>query len=250
MDICKRLYDIMVERAGDRKVETLSIGLGYTAVCTSDGGIGLAFTPIEDKKHCTVIAPDDDYEGKPALELLPLIRSKHPLLQAIALSLINALNHGSAMSLPEDRNNDILFNLLGIVQGSHVAMVGHFKPLVKKLQNIGARLEVVDIGRRLGDFDAFPNKLAHWADVLIMTSTTLLNDTADGLFAALGANVRVVMLGPSTPLIPEAFAGLPVHVLAGTVPVVREKILAAIRHGKGTPALQKYSRKPYVPVQT
>lgn len=249
MGIYERLHDIMAEKAVDRTVERLSIGLGYTAVCTSDGGIGLASTPIENKKRCTVIARDDDYEGRPALELLPLIRSEHPFLRAVALSLINALNHRWAMSLPEDRSNDILFDLLGIGRGSRVAMVGHFRPLVAKLKDMGARLEVVDIGSGLGDFDAFPDKLAHWADALIMTSTTLLNDTADGLLAVLGTNVRVVMLGPSTPLIPEAFADLPVHVLAGTVPMDREKILKAIRHGKGTPALQQYSRKSYLLVK-
>jgi len=79
-----------------------------------------------------------------------------------------------------------------------------------------------------------------------MTSTSLLNNTADGLLNAVGPNVRVVMLGPSTPLIPEAFAGLHVTVLAGTVPVDRENILKAVRNGKGTPVLQKYSRKPYL----
>jgi uncharacterized protein len=249
MGICDRLYNLMAETAANNTVEILSVGLGYTAVCTSDGGIGLAFTPIGEKKRCTVIARDHDYEGKPASELLPLIRSDEPLLRAMALALINALNHPKAMSLPEDRKNDILFDRLGIREGSHVAMVGNFRPLVKKLQAMGVQPEVVDIGHGLGDFDAFPDKLAHWADALIMTSTTLLNDTADGLLAALGSKVRVVMIGPSTPLIPEAFADLPVHVIAGTVPVDREEILKAIRHGKGTPALQKHSRKPYLVIR-
>ena len=246
MSICERLYDLMLEKAADRKVEILSIGLGCTAVCTSDGGIGLAFTPFENKTNCTVIPRDHDYEGRPATELLPLILSEHPLLRAMALALVNALNHGWAMALPEDRSNDILFDLLGIGRGSRVAMVGHFGPLVKKLGEIGALLEVVDTGRGLGVLDAFPKKLAHWADALIMTSTALLNNTAEGLLGAVAPTVRVVMLAPSTPLIPEAFRGLPVHVLAGTVPIHREEIFKAIRHGQGTPVLQRYSRKPYV----
>jgi uncharacterized protein (DUF4213/DUF364 family) len=54
------------------------------------------------------------------------------------------------------------------------------------------------------------------------------------------------MLGPSTPMIGEAFSHLPVHVLAGTVPLNKEKILKAIRHGMGTPVLHKYSRKSYL----
>ncbi len=249
MDICERLYDIMAEKAADSKVDMVSVGLGYTAVCTSDGGMGLAYTPIGDKQQCMVISGNRDYEDQPASELLPLIRSENPLERAMALALINALNHGRALSFPEDRDNRTLFELLGIARGTRVAMVGHFRPLVKKLRDMDAALEVVDLSSGLGDFRAFPDKLAHWADAVIMTSTSLLNATADGLLAAVGADVRVVMLGPSTPLIPEAFIDLPVHVLAGTVPVDREKILKAIRHGKGTRILQKYSRKPYLVIR-
>ena len=53
MGICDRLYDIMAEKAADHTVEVLSIGLGYTAACTSNGGIGLAYTPVGDKKRCS-----------------------------------------------------------------------------------------------------------------------------------------------------------------------------------------------------
>ena len=246
MAICDRLYDVMAETAENPMVEILSIGLGYTTVCTSDGGIGLAYTPLNDKKGCSVVARDHDYEGKRASELLPLIRAHDPILRTMALALVNALNHQKALSMPEDRNNDILFDLLGIAGGTHVAMVGLFRPLVKKLEDMGAALEVVDAGSGHGDPDAFPDKLAGWADAVILTSTSLLNGTADRLLNAVGPTVRVAMLGPSTPLIPEAFDGLPVHVLAGTVPMDRENILKAIRNGKGTPVLQRYSRKPYL----
>jgi hypothetical protein len=66
------------------------------------------------------------------------------------------------------------------------------------------------------------------------------------MLAAVGPEVRVVMMGLSTPLVAEAFNGLPVHVLAGTVPVDPEGIFKAVRHGKGTPALQRFARKAYL----
>ena len=39
---------------------------------------------------------------------------------------------------------------------------------------------------------------------------------------------------------------LPVHMLAGTVPLEKDKILKATRHGMGTPVLHKFSRKSYL----
>jgi len=40
-----------------------------------------------------------------------------------------------------------------------------------------------------------------------------------------------------------------VHMLAGTVPIDKADVLKAIRHGMGTPVLQKFSRKTYVSLQ-
>jgi len=245
MNICKRLYESMAGRAAETSVKVLSIGLGYTAVSTADGGLGLAFTSFESKKGCTVVTHEKDYEDGPALDLLPLITAPNPIHRSMALALVNALNHRRALALPEDRSNETLFDLLGIGRGTRVAMAGYFGPLIAKLEKRAAVVELFDIGRLIGDSCMFLEKLAHWAEVLIMTSTAILNDTAESLLAAVGPDVRVVMMGPSTPLVADAFTGLPVDVLAGTVPVDPKGIFKAVRHGKGAPALQRFSRKSY-----
>ena len=248
MNICDRLYESMAERAAEATVSVLSIGLGYTAVSTGDGGLGLAYTSFENKQGCSVVTHEKDYENGPALDLLRLITAANPIHRSMALALVNALNHPRALALPVDRSNQILFDLLNVGRGTRVAMAGYFGPLLAKLKKRAAVVDVSDTGRQIGDAEAFLEKLAGWAEVLIMTSTTILNDTADDLLAAVGPNVRVVMMGPSTPLVAEAFAGLPVDVLAGTVPVDAEGIFRAVRHGKGTPVLQRFARKAYLPL--
>jgi hypothetical protein len=50
-------------------------------------------------------------------------------------------------------------------------------------------------------------------------------------------------------MVAAAFQHLPVHMLAGTVPIDKENVLKAIRHGMGTPVLQKFSRKSYLSLQ-
>jgi uncharacterized protein (DUF4213/DUF364 family) len=248
MGICENLYRAVKARAEAVQVKTVSIGLGYTAVGTSDGGIGLAYTFLEDKQGCSVVAADVDFEDRPALDLLDEIHSNRIVHRGMALALVNALNHRAACLLPEDRSNEIFLDLLEVGQGSHVAMAGYFGPLMGKLQKLGAVVEVADSGKEIGDAQSFNEKLAHWADVLIMTSTAILNQTADDLLSAVGPKVRTAILGPSTPLVEEAFKDLPVHVLAGSVPVDREATFKAIRHGKGTPALQRFARKAYLSI--
>ena len=245
MAIVDRLYRCMAEKAEGKTVEMLSVGLGYTAVATSDGGIGLAYTALEGKHGCSVVGPDSHFEGGPALDLLTEITADHPVHRSMALALVNALNHGEALALPEDRSNDLLFEQLGIPGAHRIAMVGFFQPLIARLKQLGTTVEVIDTGRNIGNPVDFTDKLRHWADAVILTSTAILNGTADDLLAAVRPQARVVMIGPSTPLVAEAFADLPVHVLAGTVPVQRDATFQAIRHGKGTPALQKFGRKVY-----
>ena len=240
------LYDLLCSQAEKVKVELLSLGLGYTAAVTSDGGIGIAYTYFADKKSCMLLNEAVDYENRPANELLEKIKSKNTIERSMALALVNALNHQNALQLPEDKNNEIMFEKFKIKKGTKVAMVGYFGPLIKHFEQKGAVLEILDQSRGLGRINDFYKKLKKWANVLFLTSTSILNNSTEEILANVHARVKTIMLGPSTPMVAEAFDHLPVHMLAGTVPLDKDRLLKAIRHGMGTPVLHKSSRKSYL----
>jgi len=242
----QRLYDLFENRAREVNIEVLCLGLGYTAATLSDGGIGLAYTHFEDKKSCMLLNKHIDYEGQPAVQLLEKIKSDHPVERSMALALVNALNHKDALEFPEDRKNKIMFDKFNIGEGTRVAMVGFIGPLVDLLKQKRASVEVLDTSRNMGQKQEFYAKLGNWADVLILTSTSILNNTTEEILQHVSPTVKTVMLGPSTPMVAAAFRHLPVHMLAGTVPIDKEDVLKAIRHGMGTPVLQKFSRKSFL----
>ena len=242
----KKLYDIFAGRAKAVDIEVLCLGLGYTAVTLSDGGIGLSYTHFEDKKSCMLLNRHIDYEERPAIQLLEKIKSDHPVERSMALALVNALNHKDALEFPEDRKNRIMFDLFNIGDGTRVAMVGFIGPLVDFLKQKNASVEVLDRSRGMGQKEDFYARLGSWADVLLLTSTSILNNTTEEILQHASPAVKTVMLGPSTPMVAEAFDHLPVHMLAGTVPMDKANVLKAIRHGMGTPVLQKFSRKSYL----
>ena len=248
MDLNSRLYDLFLKRAQQVSVDILSLGLGYTAVTTSDGGIGLSYTDFGDKKSCMVLNKHIDYEGRSAAQLLEKIKSDNPVERSMALALVNALNYDDARHLPEDHDNKILFDSFQIGQGRRLAMVGYFPPLVRIFEQRGVLLEILDMSRGLGEKKDFYDKLQHWAQVLLLTSTSILNSSTEEILAHAGENLQSIMLGPSTPLVANAFEHLPVHMLAGTVPLDKEMTLKAIRHGMGTPVLHKYSRKVFLEI--
>jgi uncharacterized protein (DUF4213/DUF364 family) len=239
------LYGVFESKAEEVTVEILSLGLGYTAVTTSNGGIGIAYTYFSSKNSCLVIKDNYDYEGRPAVDLLQKIKSTNTIERSMALALINALNYEEALLLPEDRNNDILFDTFNICKGTRAAMVGFFGPLIKIFKEKDVSLEIIDISRGLGSKEGFYEKLEHETDVLFLTSTSILNNTTEEILEHAGKEVKTILLGPSTPMVPEAFGHLPVHMLAGTVPLEKDKVLKAIRHGMGTPIIHRFSRKSF-----
>ena len=241
-----KLFNIFIDKAKKVKVDMLCLGLGYTAAVTSDGGIGIAYTYFADKKSCMLLNEAVDYENRPASLLLEKIKSKNTIERSMALALVNALNHKNALQLPEDKNNEIMFDKFNITMGTKVAMVGYFGPLIKHFEQMGAVLEILDQSRDLGQTEDFYNKLKNWADVLFLTSTSILNNSAEEILANVHDKVKTILLGPSTPMVAGAFDHLPVHMLAGTVPIEKDKILKATRHGMGTPVLHKFSRKSYL----
>ncbi|MFO7877959.1 MAG: DUF364 domain-containing protein [Desulfovermiculus sp.] len=246
MELNHRLYDFFQVQAAQVQVDILSLGLSYTAVKTSNGGTGLAYTYLDNGKTCCQTLDGMHYEGRPALEMLQNILDFNPLKRSMGLALVNALNHEKALNMPEDPDNHLLFDSLGIGPQTRVAMVGYFGPLIQAFTDRGAILEVIDRTRGIGNREEFYSKLRDWADVLFLTSTSVLNQTCEDILAKTSSSVCTVMLGPSTPMVPEAFAHLPVTMLAGTAPVDGEKVLQAVRNGAGTRMIQRYSRKVYV----
>jgi hypothetical protein len=150
MDLNSKFYDLFINKARRVNVEILSLGLGYTAVTTSGGGIGLSYTYFGDKKSCMVLNKHIDYEGKSADLLLEKIISDNTVERSMALALINALNYTEALNMPEDHDNKIMFDEFQIGPGRRVAMVGYFPPLVRIFEEMDVSLEILDISRGLG----------------------------------------------------------------------------------------------------
>ncbi|MEW6077316.1 MAG: DUF364 domain-containing protein [Thermodesulfobacteriota bacterium] len=243
MTLYERLFQRFEDKARHTTIEHLCLGLGYTAVCTSDGGIGIAYSYFESKNTCMMHHNYQDPEGEPAIGLVRKILADSPLERSMALAAINALNYDTARNLPAEPDNQVLLDQLGVGKGTRVVMVGAIKPLIHLIEKRGADLVLCDLGQQIGNQQSVYEKLSQWAQALVLTSTSLLNNTVEDILGHVSHETRTVLLGPSTPMVGEVFTSLPVHFLAGTVPVDRAATLRAIRHGTGTPVIQKAGRK-------
>lgn len=229
-------------------VTSLTVGLGYTAVTTSDGGLGLAYTWVEGKEQRAHHQAYRDVEGECATELLDRLLIDDPYQRSLGLATVNALHQRRLPALADDDGSPLSRSLqhLGLASGTRVSMVGCFPPLVRALPALGIELDVIDSSLGLGDPVAFRERLRWWTDALVMTATTILNGSAEELLMVADSRVRAVMMGPSTPLVPAAFSHLPLIGLAGVVPMDSANVVKVVRHGAATPGMRPFVRKVYL----
>ena len=231
-------------------IADIRIGLGYILVELSDGRIGLAWSPNSHSSSCTHLPQAGGLLGIDALELLSWLTGGGDLQRAVGLATFNALNHRIAPATPEEERDAI--DLLGISADDHVVMIGHFAPLLGKIRQTGCRLSIVELASGIpGTIDRQQGFAAlAECEVAIITSTSIINNTLDSLLAALGNCRAAVMLGPSTPLSPEAFAGTKITQLSGACLLPQARLAKeVVSQGGGTMILRPLLRFISLPCQ-
>jgi len=235
------LFQVFQERAEATRIARVTIGLGYTAVETTAGDLGLSYTMAGHSLCCRRLRECRDLDGAPAIEVLSYLHSDDTLERSLSIGLANALNQQRTLTMPEDTG--MLTTAAGIGPGVRVAMVGFLPPVVARLKGVGAEVSVLDRDMDMGDETRFLRDLASWPDVLIVTATTILNATFEVFMDHVGPGIPVVLLGPTTPMTPEAFVSFPVVMLGGTVALNNERVASAVRQAALTPAIRRYCRR-------
>lgn len=248
MSIRGKIKAAALAHAGGETVTDVRIGLGYTAVRLADGRVGAAYTfRKEEGSGCTIFAALRPLAGRPAADLVRLFDSIDRISSAVALATANALCNTQDGKLLK---GDILDHLQ-ITGEDRVAMIGHFMPLVPAIKRQAAELLIFDENAdpAAGELppaaigDLLPN-----CTVALVTGTSIINDTVDGILSYADNCREVVVLGASTPLILDAFAGTPVTLLSGIHVADPDAFLQIVSEGGGMRIFKKCIQKVNVRV--
>ncbi|MEW6584580.1 MAG: DUF364 domain-containing protein [Nitrospirota bacterium] len=244
-EIAQRLYEHIPKRDTAGKVEEVRVGLGYVAVALDKKHTGLAAVLRQDLEfHCGILAKAGTLSGTPASDLLNyLVNGRNPLERALGLATANAI---LGAGVPDEENDTIA--LMNLSPSDHVVMIGFFRPLVPRIEQTGAELTVLE--KQKNRAPALPHILSFKSrgdilkscSVAIITATTILNNTLEAILNDLENPRWVCILGPSTPLCRNIFAGTPVTHLGGSVVLNRQKVMQIVSEGGGTPSMRPYLR--------
>ena len=222
---------VMIERA--------VVGLFFTGVKLSTGQVGTCATPVKtipDAVCCPSSAHAMPFPGKMrgrrAAAFLDEVQQHDGIRRAVGIATMNAL---AALCWDRRPHPDVdieigvdAFDAARIRPGQTVVVVGAFVPFLRELKRRRQPYLVLEQDPATLKPDEMPfyrhatqaPVVVPQADVLLITGTTLLNDTLDEILAAARPDACKVVVGPSVGLVPDAYLRRGCDVL-GTIRVTR-----------------------------
>jgi len=240
MTVQQRLVELLGAQAGRESIADVRIGLGYCAVRLGSGHAGVAATPPSEAPGCSHLGAAGTLVGRNSAELLAMLTdAASPLARAVGLATANALLASPASS---QASRDDVLSLLALAPTDHVVMFGLFAPFLPRLREIGCRVDVVELDPRRASTvrSGSEAEVSARCTVAIITGTTLINGTFDEVAAGLRRTRAAVLLGPSTPMCPEAFRDAPITHLSGSRVRNVEGVLRVVSEGGGTMKMRPF----------
>jgi uncharacterized protein len=203
----------------------------FCAIELEDGSFGLSYVLLGNtldtllKSHgaspqCEPLA------GADPLTLARKLAGGSPVERAVALAAVNALTDSVWRQVgyePPPAGNSL--GDITLSAQDHLGMIGFFPPLVRRVQAAGGHISVVEMDEAMvaRQRERFPGvhitldraDLKH-CNVVVGTSTMLLNDTLDAMLAAAPHATRFAVIGPSAGQWPDVLFERGVTLLGGT----------------------------------
>lgn len=239
--IIENLIKSASEASRNRKIKDIRVGLGYTCTMLESGECGLAYSFRNELGCCCgVLAQAGDLIGQECEAIIPWLKEKHILKAAVGLSVINAI-----LNTSQEWETGNVIKAIEMKRDETFGLVGDFEPILnfvkKQTENIYVFEQISEKNNGIYPAKDIPLYLPK-CDVVVITGTSIINNTIDDILPFCLEAREVFIVGPSTPLHPESFKGHNVTLLAGTVVTDADKMLRIISQGGGTMQMKPASK--------
>lgn len=223
------IQDILSSIKNDYEVSDIRTCVYWTAVISLRCGLASTMAAAS--------LPSEGFQVEDAGKLLPMGAkelAKLSLSSRILEASIGIASLNSVLTIDESRYADLNAEseIRAQGEGKRVAIIGHF-PFIKSLRSKARELWVFELPGRghPGDFTGDEIKdLLPQAEVVAVSSTTLINHTLGSILDLISADAYKIMLGPTTPLSPVLF-DYGFDNIFGSIVVNPDKVLKCIGQG-------------------
>jgi uncharacterized protein len=229
------LNNILQNIKEDVPVEEVRRGLSWTAVVSRRCGLASTMASGFGCNHDKTGGMEGSLADMTALELARYGLGGGMAKVSLGLAAINSLidikpdNYASidGLRLVED-----------VCKEKNISVIGHF-PYLDKLSETAKNLWIIEKQPRPGDFpEEKGSDLIPQSDIVVISSTTLINDTLPGILKLCRKGSVKMLLGPTTPL-SEVLFDYGIDILAGSVVTEKETVLRSVSEGVSFMQLKK-----------
>ena len=206
-------------------------GEKYTAILLKNGNIGVSANL--GTKVNTII---EKYKS------LSIDNHAHRI---VLNAYFNALLNNSHELL----NEGDIFDVIDFEAYKNIIMIGLFKPIVQKFEKTGIPIHIFDYRKENEALISMKNqqKFLKEADSVILTSTSIANNTFLEIVNSTKQNCDIFLLGPSSIITNEMFNYNNIKMIFGTCfSKYDERVLKIIDEDGGTRDFSKFASKKYI----
>ncbi len=246
----EKVRSILGKQIDSITVERAVFGLFFSGVKLSDGQGGLCFTPIKEIPEA-VCCPSSAkamplsgrLTGRGVKEYLEYIYSDNILKKTLGIAALNALSASCWDSMPEKdyviESGKDAFDDIEIAPSKKAVVVGALVPVIKKLIAGNVEFHILEMDPSTLKEKEMPyfieaGRAAEFvpdADLLVITGTTMLNDTLPGLLDMAKPGAQIIVTGPTASMLPDAFFSRGVTILGGIIVTKAGELLDIISEG-------------------
>ncbi|NMA10665.1 MAG: Fis family transcriptional regulator, partial [Methanomicrobiales archaeon] len=157
------------------------------------------------------------------------------------IAILNALSESCWKRRPDyvrETGRDIL-DTVPLPGDGYVAVVGALVPVIRRLKARGKPFGILELDPRTLKPDELPyavprdeaDAAVQRADMLVITGTTLINNTLEPLLALARPGASIVVVGPTASMLPDAFFRRGVTMLGGDSVTRPDEVLDTIAEG-------------------
>jgi uncharacterized protein (DUF4213/DUF364 family) len=187
----KILSDLLCSLKTDALVREAGISKRWSYLLSKKLGIALNFRGVyPNKKFNQRVLEEKSARGVAKYAL------SHNLIEAsLGLAAISSLVDVRQKFI-STKGEEIIYKM---AEGKNVVMVGHFG-FSKRLKKIASHLNILELRPQEGDLPSNQaGRVIPTANILIITSSTLVNHTLEGLLKYRSKKTFTMLLGPSAP---------------------------------------------------
>ena len=249
-DSVEEVRGILGNRIDGLKVERAVVWVFFSGVKLDDGAGGVCATPAKlfsDAACCPSSASamplPGKLKGRAVDAYLADLFGDNGIRRTLGIAVLNALAGECWQRRPSPgcrvHTGIDAFDQAQVGPDDFVVLVGAFPPLIRLLKRRDKPFRILEKNSAALKADEMvfyrPAEDAPLvipkADVLVVTGTTLVNDTLEGLLALARPDARVVVVGPTAGLLPDPFFRRGVSVLGGISVTHPDNLLDVLSEG-------------------